>query len=62
MAELRAIADYRNSIVDFERVQEAGGGVVFSVASARSAARSGQDSTSIGQGSAAGGQGGNNTP
>jgi outer membrane protein TolC len=27
--ELRAIADYRNSLVNFERVQEAGGGVSF---------------------------------
>jgi outer membrane protein TolC len=64
VAELRAIADYRNSIVDFERVQEAGGGVVFSVASARSASRSGQDTGSLGQGAAAaaGGQGGVNQP
>jgi outer membrane protein TolC len=30
--ELRAIADYRKSVVNFERVQEAGGGVLFSVA------------------------------
>jgi outer membrane protein TolC len=29
VAELRAIADYRNSLVNFERVQEAGGGVSF---------------------------------
>jgi outer membrane protein TolC len=30
VAELRAIADYRKSLVNFERVQEAGGGVLFS--------------------------------
>ena len=30
VAELRAIADYRKSVVNFERVQEAGGGVLFS--------------------------------
>jgi outer membrane protein TolC len=29
--ELRAIADYRKSVVNFERVQEAGGGVFFAV-------------------------------
>ena len=44
VAELRAIADYRNSLVDFERVQEAGGGVLFSAVSNRAAARSGQSS------------------
>ena len=30
--ELRAIADYRKSVVNFERVQEAGGGILFAVA------------------------------
>ncbi|HET9316061.1 MAG TPA: TolC family protein [Vicinamibacteria bacterium] len=30
VSELRAVADYRKSIVNFERVQEAGGGVLFS--------------------------------
>jgi len=30
VAQLRAIADYRKSLVSFERVQEAGGGVLFS--------------------------------
>jgi outer membrane protein TolC len=30
VAELRAIADFRKSLVNFERVQEAGGGVLFS--------------------------------
>jgi outer membrane protein len=29
VAELRAVADYRKSLVDFERVQEAGGGVIL---------------------------------
>ena len=30
VSELRAVADYRKSVVNFERVQEAGGGVLFS--------------------------------
>jgi outer membrane protein TolC len=30
VSELRAVADYRKSLVNFERVQEAGGGVLFS--------------------------------
>jgi outer membrane protein len=30
VSELQAVADYRKSIVNFERVQEAGGGVLFS--------------------------------
>jgi outer membrane protein TolC len=30
VGELRAVADYRKSQVNFERVQEAGGGVLFS--------------------------------
>jgi len=34
VSELRAIADYRKSVVNFERVQEAGGGVVFAVSAA----------------------------
>jgi outer membrane protein len=29
VAELRAVADYRKSLVNFERVQESGGGVGF---------------------------------
>jgi outer membrane protein TolC len=29
--ELRAVADYRKSVVNYERVQEAGGGVLFAV-------------------------------
>jgi len=31
VAEVRAIADYRKSLVNFERVQEAGGGVLFAL-------------------------------
>jgi outer membrane protein TolC len=31
VAELRAIADYRKSLVNFERVQEAGGGALFAL-------------------------------
>ena len=59
VAELRAIADYRNSIVNFERVQEAGGGVSFS-GSTGGGARTGSGSFSPGQGGSggAGGQGG----
>jgi len=34
--ELRAIADYRKSVVNFERVQEAGGGVFFAVSTSSS--------------------------
>jgi hypothetical protein len=31
VAELRAIADYRKSLVNFERAQEAGGGALFAL-------------------------------
>jgi HAE1 family hydrophobic/amphiphilic exporter-1 len=34
VAELRAVADFRKSLVNFERVQEAGGGVSFGAAGA----------------------------
>jgi outer membrane protein TolC len=44
VAELRAIADYRKSLVNFERVQEAGGGVSFA-SSASSTTRTGQSSS-----------------
>ena len=44
VAELRAVADYRKSLVNFERVQEAGGGVSFA-SSASSTTRAGQSST-----------------
>ncbi|HVR71873.1 MAG TPA: TolC family protein [Vicinamibacteria bacterium] len=53
VAELRAIADYRNSLVNFERVQEAGGGVSFAGSSGGTASRS----TGT-QGAQAGGSGG----
>ena len=57
VAELRAIADYRNSIVNFERVQEAGGGVASSGSGGLSAAtRGAADSAAVGGG--AGTQGG----
>jgi len=42
VAQLRAIADYRKSVVNFERVQEAGGSVIFGAVSAVAAARTGQ--------------------
>jgi outer membrane protein TolC len=45
VAELRAIADYRKSIVNFERVQEAGGGVSFASAAAAATARNTANST-----------------
>ena len=35
VAELRAVADYRKSVVNFERVQEAGGGSVLFTSSSR---------------------------
>jgi outer membrane protein TolC len=54
VAELRAIADYRNSIVNFERVQEAGGGVSFSGSTGNAVSRAGAGNGST----AAGGQGG----
>jgi outer membrane protein TolC len=57
VAELRAIADYRNSIVNFERVQEAGGGVSFSGSTGNAVSRAGAGNGST----AAGGQGGANT-
>jgi outer membrane protein TolC len=38
VAQLRAIADYRKSIVNFERAQEAGGGVAFASAPTATAA------------------------
>jgi hypothetical protein len=37
VAELRAIADYRKSLVNFERVQEAGGGALFALTGASTA-------------------------
>jgi outer membrane protein len=61
--ELRAIADYRNSLVNFERVQEAGGGVSFAGSSTGSASsRLGGGAASQGGQNAQGGSagGGNN--
>jgi outer membrane protein TolC len=45
VAELRAVADYRKSIVNFERVQEAGGGGLSLTSAASSAA--GRTTTSV---------------
>jgi outer membrane protein len=52
VAELRAIADYRKSIVNFERAQEAGGGVAFSSGSAAASAvtNTGASNTNTGTG------------
>jgi hypothetical protein len=44
VAELRAVADYRKSQVNFEKVQEAGGGLSF--ASAASSSVTSRSSTS----------------
>jgi outer membrane protein TolC len=46
--ELRAIADYRNSLVNFERVQEAGGGVSFASSNASAAAGRGGTTSQAG--------------
>jgi outer membrane protein TolC len=63
VAELRAIADYRNSIVNFERVQEAGGGVAFSGSSGISAAtRGAAASAAVGGGAGTQGGTGNQQP
>jgi outer membrane protein TolC len=57
--ELRAIADYRNSLVNFERVQEAGGGVSFAGSSTGGASsRLGGGAASQGGQNAQGGSGG----
>lgn len=55
VAELRAMADYRKSIVNFERVQEAGGSNV-SFASSSSTAASGSRTTASGTSNATTGQ------
>ncbi len=44
VAELRAIADFRKSLVSFERVQEAGGGVSFGTATVSTSSRSSSSS------------------
>lgn len=58
VAELRAIADYRNSLVNFERVQEAGGGVSFasSASSAAAGRSSGTQNSQTGGNSGSGNQ------
>jgi outer membrane protein TolC len=57
--ELRAIADYRKSLVDFDRVQLAGGGGV-TLASALASRSTGANATSTTSGNGGGGGGGNN--
>ncbi|HET7747331.1 MAG TPA: TolC family protein [Vicinamibacteria bacterium] len=47
VAELRAVADYRKSQVNFERVQEAGGGSVGGVTTISSSGRGGSGTTAI---------------
>lgn len=50
VAELRAVADYRKSLVDFERVQQAGGGVSFASSVAAAGARTTARSVAAGLG------------
>jgi outer membrane protein len=57
--ELRAIADYRNSLVNFERVQEAGGGVSFASSASTTLAGRGSGSQNTQTGNSGGG---NNQP
>jgi outer membrane protein TolC len=54
VAELRAIADYRKSIVNFERAQEAGGGVAFASGGAASSAVTNTGNTGAGGGTGTG--------
>jgi outer membrane protein TolC len=56
VAELRAIADYRNSLVNFERVQEAGGGVSFAVSSSGGGGATSRNTSNQGGGGNSGGQ------
>ncbi len=56
VAELRAMADYRKSIVNFERVQEAGGSNVSFVSSSSTAASGGRPTASGGSSSTTGQQ------
>lgn len=49
VAELRAVADYRKSIVNFDRVQEAGGGVSFASNAAATTARNTASAASTGR-------------
>ena len=58
--ELRAVADYRKSVVNFDRVQVAGGGVSFAASSRQAITTAGTATTnSGGQGSANAGAGTN---
>ena len=54
VAELRAVADYRKSLVNFDRVQVAGGGVAFASTAASRVTTGGTTSTAIGSTSATG--------
>lgn len=47
VAELRAVADYRKSLVNFDRVQEAGGGVGFASSAAATTARNTASAASL---------------
>jgi outer membrane protein TolC len=54
VAELRAVADYRKSLVNFDRVQVAGGGVAFASTAASRVTTGGTSSSAAGSTSATG--------
>jgi outer membrane protein len=54
VAELRAVADYRKSLVNFDRVQVAGGGVAFASTAASRVTIGGTNSTAAGSTSSTG--------
>jgi outer membrane protein len=54
VAELRAVADYRKSLVNFDRVQVAGGGVAFASTAASRVTIGGTNSTAAGSTSTTG--------
>jgi outer membrane protein TolC len=54
VAELRAVADYRKSLVNFDRVQVAGGGVAFASTAASRVTIGGTNSTATGSTSTTG--------
>ena len=67
VAELRSVADYRKSLVNFDRVQVAGGGVAFASTAASRVTIGGTNSTAAGSTSATGtstgtGTGSNQSP
>ena len=65
VAELRAVADYRKSLVNFDRVQVAGGGVAFASTAASRVTIGGTNSTAAGSTSTTGtstGTGSNQNP